>query len=140
MNNFQDSQTTETNHRRFIERIVDNELVFFLRNSDGLANAESNEYEDTIVLPFWSDRAYATRAAKAFAESFEVSELSLFDFLYRWLPGMSEDRALAGTNWDGDLIGKEVDPFDLREEIDERMPDALSLKYEARYEELVGDA
>lgn len=140
MSGFQDSRTTEANHQRFVERVIGHELVFFLSNSDGLANSESNYVDEATVLPFWSDRAYAVRAQNAFSETFDVSELNLFDFLYRWLPGMSQDRALAGTNWDGNLVGKEIDPLDLREEIENHMPDELSRIYEAKYKELSGDA
>jgi hypothetical protein len=44
--------------------------------------------------------------------------MSLFDFLFRWLPGMSGDGVLAGPNWNQDLVGLELDPFELRESIE----------------------
>ncbi|MDB6132703.1 MAG: hypothetical protein JWM59_946 [Verrucomicrobiales bacterium] len=36
--------------------------------------------------------------------------MDLFDFWFRWLPGISGDGILAGTNWDGELRGVECDP------------------------------
>lgn len=131
-----DSATVENNFQRFIDRIIEGESVFYLGNEDGVANSVSNEDEEIVILMFWSDRAYATRAKKCFDENFNEMEMDLFDFMYRWLPGMSGDGVLAGPNWNGDLVGREIDPFELRELIEERMPSDSVAKHEAKYDEL----
>jgi len=135
----QDSATVESNFQRFIDRVIESESVFYLSSDEGVANSVSNEDEETVVLVFWSDRAYASRAKSVFEDEYLESEMTLFDFLYRWLPGMSGDGALAGPNWDGNLIGKEIDPFSLRTEIEERMPPELREKYEERFNELTNN-
>jgi len=132
---FLDSATVESNYQRFLERIIENESVFYLGNEDGVANSASNEDDETIILMFWSDRAYAARAKKCFEENFDEVEMDLFDFLYRWLPGMSGDGVLAGPNWNGELVGREIDPFELMEQIEARMPSELIAKYENKYHE-----
>ena len=132
----QDSATVESSFQRFVERVIEKKSVFYLSNQDGVANSVSNDDEETGILLFWSDRAYATRAKVIFDEEFDEVEMDLFDFLYRWLPGMSDDKVLAGPNWDGDLVGKEIDPFELREIIEEQMPSNLLGKYELKYSEL----
>lgn len=132
----QDSATVETNFQRFVKRIIEKESVFYLANEDGVANSVSNEDEETVILMFWSDKAYAARAKKCFDEDFNEVEMDLFDFLYRWLPGMSGDGVLAGPNWDGNLIGKEIDPFELRELIEENMSSELIAKHKHKYNEL----
>ncbi len=131
-----DSATVESNFQRFINRVIENETVFYLSNDEGVANSVSNDDEETIILMFWSDRAYAQRANKVLPEEFSESEMTLFDFLYRWLPGMTGDQVLAGPNWNGDLVGREIEPFDLRTEIEERMPPELLEEYEETYREL----
>ncbi len=131
-----DSATVESNFQRFIDRIIESESVFYLGNEEGVANSVSNEDEEVVILMFWSDRAYAARAKKCFDEHFDEVEMDLFDFLYRWLPGMSGDGVLAGPNWNGDLVGREIDPFELREVIEERMPSELISKYQEKYNEL----
>jgi len=131
-----DSATVESNFQRFIDRAVENEVIFYLANKDGVATSVSNEDDETVILLFWSDRAYASRAKKCFDENFDGMEIELFDFLYRWLPGMSGDEVLAGPNWNGDLVGREVDPFELREMIEEKMPSELVAKYERKYIDL----
>jgi hypothetical protein len=131
-----DSATVESNYQRFIDRIIEKETVFYLANEEGVANSVSNDDEETVILMFWSDRAYASRAKQCFDEYFEEVEMDLFEFLYRWLPGMSGDGVLAGPNWNGFLVGREIDPFELREEIEQRMPSELVDKHEAKYNEL----
>ncbi len=133
---FLDNATIESNFRRFIDRIIEKESVFYLANEDGVANSVSNEDDETVILMFWSDRAYATRAKKCFDEHFDEVEMGLFDFLYKWLPGMSGDGVLAGPNWNGDLVGKEINPFELRELIEGRMSSELIAKHEQIYNEL----
>lgn len=136
----QNAATVRLQHKRFLQRIIDQEAVYYLANEDGVANSISNDDDETVVLPFWSDRAYASRAAKTFDDEFTPTQIPLFDFLYRWLPGMSEDGVLAGTNWDGHLIGTEIDPFDLRTQIENQLPPKQSKAYESMYNEATSDA
>ena len=51
----------------------------------------------------------------------EPERMELFDLLYRWLPGMSQDGVFAGPNWTGDLVGLELDPLELREDLEKRL-------------------
>jgi len=131
-----DGATVESNFQRFVKRIIESETVYYLSNENGVAESESNDYEETDVLMFWSDRAYAARANDIFEEDFNEIEMELFDFLYRWLPGMSGDNVLAGPNWNGELVGREIDAFELREIIEEQMSPELQKKYETKYNEL----
>lgn len=125
---------TEANHRRFVARVAEGQVVWALEGPDGVIAFEANADEvegDVDILPFWSDAAYARRAAEQVDEA-EVTEVALFDFLFRWLPGMADDGVLAGTNWSGDLAGKEVEPLELQDEILAAMSDELRERYLAR--------
>jgi hypothetical protein len=116
---YRDTATCQENHSRFIKRIIESEIVWALSNENGYAYAESNGDEDTPdVILFWSDKAYAKRAKQSNFPEFKETTITLFDFLYRWLPGMSGDGVLAGTNWTGDLVGLEYNPYELRIEIE----------------------
>ncbi len=110
---------------RFIKRVAEADAVWYLSSEDGPAVSESNEFEGdegpvTVIL-FFSDRAYARRVEQQSFPSFEVRQMALFDFMYRWLPGMSRDQRLAGPNWTGSLVGLEIDPLELRERIEAAM-------------------
>jgi hypothetical protein len=130
-----DRATCDDNHDRFVRRIIESEVVWYLSHPDSVANSVSNDDEETVILLFWSDRPYATRAKKESFAKYQEESMDLFDFLYRWLPGMSGDGVLAGTNWTQDLIGVEKNPFELREEIENKMPDEIKNRHQAKYKE-----
>ncbi len=132
-----DGATAKNNKNIFIKRIVESETIFYLSKDGGVANSVSNDDDECIILMFWSDKAYAKRVqANGFA-SYEISEIMLFDFLYRWLPGMTNDNVLAGVNWNQELCGRELDPFELREEIELQMSSERLEEYDKIYKSLI---
>jgi hypothetical protein len=124
-----DEASSQADHQRFIQRVIAAEAVWGLKGPEGFAYCESHEDEEKSVLVFWSDRAYAARAQKSQFPECEPEEIPLFDFLFRWLPGMSRDGALAGTNWSKDLVGLETDPDELADQITEQMPREMLDRY-----------
>jgi hypothetical protein len=125
---------------RFIQRVAESEVVWHLNSDNGTASCESNaegtEEDPATVLLFFSDQAYARRCQKAHFPDHEVCSISLFNFLYRWLPGMSGDGVLAGPNWNQHLVGSELDPFELRERIEEVLTPELASKQLEEYQRL----
>jgi hypothetical protein len=125
---------------RFIQRVGESEVVWFLANDAGTAYCESNEFEGDEeplgVLLFFSDEAYARRCQNAAFEEYEISKMSLFDFLFRWLPGMSGDGVLAGLNWNHELVGLEVDPLELREKIEANLSEIQRQSHLQEFERL----
>src|SRR5688572_15034426 len=102
-----DAATIRANHERFVARVAEKEIVWGLASPRGFAVCPSNEDEERTVLMFWSDRAYASRVKQSAFAEYEPAEITLFDFLFRWLSGMEQDGVLAGTNFNGDLAGLE---------------------------------
>ena len=117
---------SEANHKRFIAKVVEVEHVWGLSTEEGFLACESDENEERAVLPFWSDPELASGAD---LENSEVDSIELFDFLFRWLPGMADDDVLVGTDWSPALEGKEVDPLDLQDEILDAMSDDMRVAY-----------
>jgi hypothetical protein len=134
-----EAETDEEAHSRFIADVVEGEHVWGLSTQDGFLACESDETDDRAVLPFWSG-ADDARAAQPEVESSEVDSIELFDFLFRWLPGMEDDDVLVGTNWTPDLEGKEVEPLDLQDEILDAMSDDMRISYLDRLAQEVRDA
>lgn len=126
-----DTATCQENYRRFVQRSVASGEVWILSSETGAATCESNEYDGADVILFFSDAAYARRAQSQSFPDYEPKRLDLFDMLFRWLPGMSQDGVFAGPGWTGDLVGLEFDPFELREELERH----LSLEQRARFAE-----
>lgn len=104
----QDSATTESKYKLFIERVAASKLVWGLKNKKGWANAESNGDEEIAIIPFWSDRAYAKACAKDDWRDYSATEIPLSEFLESWCVDMADEGVLAGVNWDANMFGKEV--------------------------------
>jgi hypothetical protein len=127
---------------RFIRRIVDSEAVWYLSSNHGVAYCESNQDDAGIdpptVLLFFSDKPYARRAQARHYPEYQIACMTLFDFLYRWLPGMTGDGVLAGPNWTGDLVGLEIAAFPLREQIESAMTQGHLERYRNQFDHLSG--
>lgn len=115
----QNDSAGEKDYERFIAQILESEEVWGLNSKDGWAYCASNEYEDTDVLPFWSDRSAAEKHVKGDWRAHKPEPISLDDFIDIWLRGMDEDGALVGPNWSNDLAGLEVEPGDVVEKLTE---------------------
>ncbi|HYN77174.1 MAG TPA: DUF2750 domain-containing protein [Lamprocystis sp. (in: g-proteobacteria)] len=107
----------QDNHDRFISRVRETQRVWGLKSDEGWAVCESNDFEDTDVYPFWSDEAAAAAHCTDDWKGFAPTSLALDLFIDTWLAGMSEDGVLVGTNWDEELMGLEIEPSDLAEEL-----------------------
>ena len=128
--------TSQENHNRFIRRIVESETVWALSKEDRYAYAESNQDKNpSDIILFWSDKAYARRAKQNNYPDFKETAISLFNFLFRWLSGMSGEGVLAGTNWTGDLVGLEYDAYKLRLEIEEALSSDQIDRFNRQYHE-----
>lgn len=113
----QDKTTMDKQQRLFVERVVDSGKVWSLSRADSWAVSLSHDYEDTEVIPFWSDQDGARAGAVAAWAKYKPQQLSLIEFLEDWLPGMHHDTTLAGINWDARLSGNEVEPLPLALEL-----------------------
>jgi hypothetical protein len=127
-----DSATIRANHERFVSRVAKSEVVWGLQSPGGVASCPSNADESRQVLMFWSDRGYASRVKQSAFSEYEPVELTLFDFLFRWLSGMQADGVLAGTNWNGDLAGIEIEPDQLQNQLLDALGPERVQKYTER--------
>lgn len=116
-----EEETSNENHRLFVEQVVEKEKVWGLRTEEGWVICDSNEFEDRQVMPFWSDRTSALGVATDEWEACEPSSIPIEDFIELWLRGMDEDGVLVGTNWDAELNGDEIEPAELAEELFRKM-------------------
>jgi len=124
---------SKANHQDFVRKIVAAETVWVLQSENGAAYCLSEE-DDRSVIQFWAQAADAEQAAGEDWDEHEPESVSLFDFLFRWLPGMHDDEALVGTNLSNDKLGLEIEPADLEEELRDAMGEKMIEKYEARLE------
>ena len=108
----------QENYDQFIQHVRETKLIWGLHSdSDGWAHSESNEYEDTDVLLFWSDREKAAVHQNEEWADHTPTEIDFDDFIDSWLQGMDADGTLAGPNWDENFCGLEVEPKDLADRL-----------------------
>lgn len=112
-----ETTTEQENHDRFVRDVKANGVVWGLQSDHGWAVCESEEYEDTEVYPFWSNEAEARVHCTDDWADYAPASLDLDLFIDTWLAGMNEDGVMVGTNWDADLSGLEVEPYDLAREL-----------------------
>ena len=128
-----DAATCQENYQRFVQRVVVSGEAWVLSSESGAAFCESNEQDDTDVILFFSDSAYAKRVQKQSIPGQDVERVDLFDLLYRWLPGMKQDGVLAGPNWTGDLVGLEIEPEELQGEFVKQMSEEQRTEFAERF-------
>jgi hypothetical protein len=105
-------------HQQFVTQVCKSGFVWGLENKDGFAMASSSEFENddgepSEVLCFWSDVALAKACANDEWKGYSTAQIELDDFMENWCINMYEDELLAGTNFDEELSGYELDPLDL---------------------------
>ncbi|MDZ5472904.1 DUF2750 domain-containing protein [Bacillus sp. 31A1R] len=104
-------------YENFVKRVLKSNLVWGLESDEGWCICESNEFEDTEVMIFWSDEAYAKQCAIEEWSHYRPSSIPLEAFMNAWLNGMEEDGLLVGVNWNAKLIGLELEPLELLKEL-----------------------
>ncbi|MFB7642222.1 DUF2750 domain-containing protein [Peribacillus butanolivorans] len=106
-------------YEKFKKKVVESKLVWGLECEDRWCVCESNEYEDAMVMPFWSDEAYARQCTINEWSHYKPTPIPIEKFLNNWLYGMGEDGLLVGVNWNSKLIGVEIEPYDLHKELEQ---------------------
>ena len=106
---------------RFIVEAMDHGCVYGLEGPDGWALCPSEKYDDSDVMPLWSELALAQVHSREEWTDYNPVPIDLEEFLDDWLPGMHDDELLVGVNWDESLEGEEIEPMDLLEEFEQEM-------------------
>ncbi len=99
----------------FIAQARSEGKVWVLAHGEDLLVVESVEFEDTDVMPFWSDEASAQLHCSDEWAEYKPEAIPLEVFIEGWLKEMYDDGVLIGTNWDADLNGPEVEPGEILE-------------------------
>jgi hypothetical protein len=114
----QDSILIEQRHKKFIKKVCESEIVYALKNHDGFATSSSVQFENDEgepigIICFWAEKAFAKSCIKNDWAAYEVSGISLTDFIENWCVGMESDGLLIGTEFDQNMFGFEAEPLEL---------------------------
>ena len=107
----------DANYQRFVENIQESGQVWSLKSEDGWVVVDSAEFEDSEVMPFWSEEAYARELCVGEWAHFKPERISFEEFVEDWLAGMDEDGILVGPNWNAELDGLEIEPIEILKQL-----------------------
>lgn len=118
----QDHTAIKTRHEKFVKNVCETNIVYGLKSKDGFATSDSNDQEDEDgepigIICFWSEKALANACIKDDWAEYQVAEITLSEFIENWCIGMNNDNLLAGTNFDHNLSGFEIEPLELALEL-----------------------
>jgi hypothetical protein len=116
---FENTIAAKERHQRFVERVVLSRVVWGLKDTQMWASAVSTAEvtRGREVIPFWSDRLAADRCVTQDWANHQPTEIPLDLFIQLWLPRMKIERCLAGTNWNPQHSGQEIEPDALRDQL-----------------------
>ncbi|MFD2147785.1 DUF2750 domain-containing protein [Mucilaginibacter antarcticus] len=137
-----DTTKLESRYDLFVAKVAASKIVWGLLNKKGWANSHAANNEESTVVPFWSERAYAKACAKDDWRDYTPTEIPLVDFLESWCLGMADDDLLAGINWDANMSGIEVNTFQLAVDILEQLKviqSAIKFANHAGIDEFIAD-
>lgn len=114
----QESTILLEKHQAFIKTVCKNEAVWGLENSEGFATSSSEEYEDENgeligLICFWSEEKLAAACIQDDWSDYKPTKIPLNEFFENWCLGMSNDGLMAGTDFDNEMFGHEVDTLEL---------------------------
>jgi hypothetical protein len=101
--------------QNFIAEAKTHGVVWTLANGEDLLVVESVDFEDTDVMPFWSNQEAALVHCSDEWSDYKPEAIPLDVFCEGWLQEMYDDGVLIGTNWDESLNGPEVEPREILE-------------------------
>ncbi|WEM44324.1 DUF2750 domain-containing protein (plasmid) [Photobacterium sp. DA100] len=104
----------KANSELFVEETKDTQQVWGLCNEEGdWLSVDSSEFEESEVMPFWSNEAdAAVHCVDEWAE-FSAVMIPLDVFVEDWMITLAEDGVLVGLNWTAQLEGSEAEPSDV---------------------------
>lgn len=104
-------------YQAFLDEVFEEGIIWGLMNEDGWAVCESNDFEDREVMPFWSNQSRAKQLCVGEWANYQPTEIEYDDFIDAWLHGMHDDEVLVGLNWNSDLIGPELEPLTVMDDL-----------------------
>ncbi|PID49943.1 MAG: hypothetical protein CR991_04175 [Proteobacteria bacterium] len=111
----------QAGYDNFVAEVKRSGKVWGLTTKDGEDNwavCPSAMYEETDVMPLFSSREKAQQHCIDEWEIYQPQAVVLEEFVNDWLPGLHEDEALIGPDWDMDLAGLEIEPMDVAEDLE----------------------
>ncbi len=112
----ENKKIADQNYQVFIQKAVENEVVWYLATEKGCAMCQSNDSELGVYL-FWGAKSAALKSAKHEWQDYEPKKIKLAEFMEVWCIPLYEQEVLIGANWTEELLGVEINPLDLLKDL-----------------------
>jgi hypothetical protein len=117
-----DIENIAQRHQDFLDTVANKQLVFTLKNDEGYALAEAQEFLDEEDMPLelmclWSEESMAKELLIEDWKDYEITTIALPEFLEKWCIGLAAGNMIIGTNFDKQLFGYELHPLELAMEL-----------------------
>lgn len=89
------------------------------KESEDWVILDSVNFEDTEVMPLWSDKALAQSHCIEEWREYSPAEISVADWLEFWIEDLKEDNIVIGIDWQGEEEYLELDLADFSQAIAE---------------------
>jgi len=109
--------------KSFVDACKQSQLIWGLLDpqTNDWVICDSSEFEETDVLPLWSDKDQAFAFCTDEWAAYRASSISVDEYLEQWVTDLNYDGVLLGINWDveqeleedGAGSSIEVDPIDV---------------------------
>ena len=118
---------------RFIDNVINNEALYMLERSDGVACCFSDDNRNDAAILFWSERKSAQQAQKSMLNGYDVVAISLFEFIYEWLPHLFNQGEHVVIDWqDQSVDPTRHDPSELQAKLTTKMTKEMLSTYRQR--------
>ncbi|MBU2870008.1 DUF2750 domain-containing protein [Colwellia sp. E2M01] len=90
--------------KNFLVEAKPTQLIWALQDkaSEDWVVLDSPSFEDTEVMPLWSNEALAKEHCIEEWSSYVPCQISLADWFEFWVEDLNEDNVIVGVNWQGD--------------------------------------
>ncbi|MGF1725583.1 DUF2750 domain-containing protein [Photobacterium nomapromontoriensis] len=104
----------KANSELFVAETKETLQIWGLCNEEGgWLSVDSSEFEESEVMPFWSNQEDAVLHCVDEWAEFVAVMIPLDVFVEDWMITLAEDGVLVGLNWNAQLEGTEQEPSDV---------------------------
>jgi hypothetical protein len=105
----------------FVTQVKPTQVFWALQDkvSEDWVVLDSPSFENTDVMPIWSDQALAQQHCIEEWSDYLPCEISLADWLEFWVEDLNEDGVIVGVNWQGEDDDVEMELADFTQALAE---------------------
>ncbi|GGI76685.1 DUF2750 domain-containing protein [Shewanella gelidii] len=104
---------------KFVANVKESQTLWGLQDKagEGWVVCDSSEYEETDVMPIWSNKEQAEGHCTQEWQDYVAVAIPLEEFMEYWVSDLNDDGVLVGLDWEAETDCLEMDPIELAKEL-----------------------